>query len=329
MKHVFGIFSVLTILGLFSCSTTDSSSNDSEDELIINSASALFDKGDVLVEITSDSALALLKFSPLDSASKFALDDKIIGEDNADNSTKFSATLKTETSVKICNQVFQMQIRGFSVSQNTEIEKKKEAKSIVDDDFYPKAAFLDTVNINYNDGYVCDDMGEPKKLIQFSDTITIGAQKAKVGSSVDVDDGMRVYTADEADQNSAKIDFILGAKESGGLFVFSPKAGADEKDDNFLSKDWALKNDTEFAFLDEEVSKIYAQKDLDSAWERSKPVSEKMIPSTGTTFLIKSSEGRIFVVQVISSNTENGAKGATILAYGSIGDKVDVEVPAE
>jgi hypothetical protein len=166
----------------------------------------------------------------------------------------------------------------------------------------------------------------PKKLVQLSDTITIGAQKAELGSSVDVDDGMRVYTADEADQNSQKIDFILGATESGLLFVFSPKAAAD---DNFLSKDWALKNDTEFAFLDEEVSKIYAQKDLDSAWERSKPVSEKMIPSTGTTFLIKSSEGRIFVVQVISSNTENGAKGATILAYGSIGDKVDVEVPAE
>jgi hypothetical protein len=324
MKHVFGIFSVLTILGLSNCSTTDSSSNDSGGDLIIASASAEYDKGDVLVEITSDSALALLKFSPLDSSSKFALEDKVIGEDNADNATKFLATLKTETSAKICNQEFQMQIRGFSISQYTEITKK--ATGIVDDEFYPEAAFVDTVNINYNDGYVCDDMGEPKKLIQFSDTITIGAQKAKVGSSVDVDDGMRVYTADEADQNSQKIDFILGATESGLLFVFSPKAAAD---DNFLSKDWALKNDTEFAFLDEEVSKIYAQKDLDSAWERSKPVSEKMIPSTGTTFLIKSSEGRIFVVQVISSNTENGAKGATILAYGSIGDKVDVEVPAE
>jgi hypothetical protein len=328
MKHVFGIFSVLTILGLFSCSTTDSSSNDSEGDLIINSASAVYEKGDVLVEITSDSALALLVFNPLDSNSKFKIDDKEIGEENADNDTKFLATLKTETSVKICNQVFQMQIRGFSVSQNTEIEKKKEAKSIVDDEFYPEAAFVDTVNINYNDGYVCDDMGELKKLIQFSDTITFGAQKAEVGSSVDVDDGMRVYTADEADQNSQKIDFILGATESGLLFVFSPKAAAD---DNFLSKDWALKNDTEFAFLDEEVSNIYAQKDLDSAWEKAKSNTEskKMIPPLGTTFLIKSSEDRIFVVQVISSNTENGSKGATVLAIASIGDKVDVEVPAE
>ena len=326
MKHVFGIFSVLTILGLFSCSTTDSSSNDSEGDLIIDSASINFSEGEVLVEIASDSALALLKFSPLDSNSKFALDDKIIGEENADNATKFSTILKTETSAKICNQEFQMQIRGFSVSQYTEIKKKE--TDIVDEEFYPEAAFVDTVNINYNDGYVCDAMGEPKKLIQFSDTITIGAQKAEVGSSVDVDDGMRVYTADEADQNSEKIDFILGAKELGGLFVFSPKAAAD---DNFLSKEWVLKNDTEFAFLDEEVSNIYAQKDLDSAWEKAKSNAEskKLIPSSGTMFLIKSSEDRIFVVQVISSNTVSGEKGATIFAIGSIGDKVDIEVPAE
>ena len=183
MKHVFGIFLVLTVLALSSCNTTDSSSKDVEPKLIIDSASAIYDNGDVLVEITSDSALALLVFNPLDSNSNFALDDKVIGEENADNTTKFSTTLHTKTTAKICNQEFQVQIRGFSVSQYTEI--KKNTTGMVDDDFYPEAAFVDTVNIVYNTGYVCDTMGESKKAMQFPDT-TFGEVKDTVSNSADL-----------------------------------------------------------------------------------------------------------------------------------------------
>ncbi|MBF0430393.1 MAG: hypothetical protein HQK83_03890 [Fibrobacteria bacterium] len=157
-----------------------------------------------------------------------------------------------------------------------------------------------SVNFTVN-GPTCNDSGEIQADIEVSD-VTIGAQGASEGSSLDADQP-KAYIQSEAKDNSAKIDLFL-AKISSGLKLFSPDSAAAYTFLIPVKDSWAKKNSTPFykTAIGTGFDNIKSQYQIDAYWDETTTSLSNTILNSNDVFILKTDQGNIVLVKIKSVN---------------------------
>jgi hypothetical protein len=119
-------------------------------------------------------------------------------------------------------------------------------------------------------------------------TVTLGAQGATEGSSLDLD-GIVVYTSANAKTNSDKIDLVFNSAVDGTVArIMSP---AEAKTDGFtLVATWATTNSTKFYKLSGTTfESVTTQEAIDALWSDASALSPAQLDLTGETVVIAKS----------------------------------------
>ena len=213
-------------------------------------------------------------------------------KDGADASTHFETP--TINDIEAAEEIDLETNLGLKITPKTTIPTGTYVLSI--------SATAGSANSSDNVTFTVTNTTPPDTLVPKQ--ITLGSwQNPTIGHSLEAD-SMLVYSNTEAAAISADIDVWYSNEADGSNAFYSPAQAATI---SHPPKDWAVKNQTQMAFVTADFDAIKKQSEVDALWAAVAAADKKQLlrPTANTVFIIETDKGNTRLVKFISGDGTN------------------------